>query len=209
MRKMVGTDLDYANNANAVINVNDNFYGQDVVVDAFNITTTDFEPTGTAIDYQYTATLYDSYAIDTTKNVEPGKYGTSMIDNIYLDDGKGSRVLDSNSSTSFTLTAQLSTTDKYVSPVISDDGLSLYSIKHLINDLGIANTDVSVTSGNIADVTAVYTSTAPDVTISAPTGIGGEQAFATANIVSNGSGGYRNIKDRITKLELQIPKYNY
>jgi hypothetical protein len=198
MRKMVGTDLDYANNANTVINVNDNFYGQDVVVDAFNITTTDFEPTGTAIDYQYTATLYDSYAIDTTKNVEPGKYGTSMIDNIYLDDGKGSRVLDSNSSTSFTLTAQLSTTDKYVSPVISDDGLSLYSIKHLINDLGIANTDVSVTSGNIADVTAVYTSTAPAVTISAPTGIGGEQAFATANIVSNGSGGYIVDKINIT-----------
>lgn len=29
------------------------------------------------------------------------------------------------------------------------------------------------------------------------------------NLSPNGSGGYRNIKDRITKLGLEIPKYNY
>lgn len=198
MRKMVTTDLDYANNANTLVNVNNNFYGQDVVVDAFNITATDFEPTGTSLTYQYTPTLYSTYGTDSSKNVDPGKYATTMIEHIYLDDGQGPRVLDSNSNSSFILTAQLATTDKFVSPIISDDGLSLFSVKYLINNMGIANTDVTVTSGNVANITAVYTSTPPLVTISAPTGIGGEQAFATANLVSNGSGGFIVDKINIT-----------
>jgi hypothetical protein len=118
-----------------------------------------------------------------------------MNDHIYLDDGKGSRVLDSNSSSSFVLSAMLTSTDSYVSPIISDDGTSLFAIKSLINNMGLANTDITVTSGNTAGVTAVYTSTPPAVTISAPTGIGGSQAYATANLISNGSGGY--IVDKI------------
>jgi hypothetical protein len=190
LRKMVGTDLDYANNANTLTNVNGTFYGEDVPVDAFNITTTDFEPTGTVLSYTYTPSLYSTYATDTTKVVEPGKYGTTMVDHIYLDDGKGQRVLDSNSNNSFILSAQMSTTDKYVSPVISDDGISVFAIRYLINNMGIANSDITVTSGNTAGVTAVYPSSpAPTVTISAPTSIGGEQAFATANLVTNGTAG--------------------
>jgi hypothetical protein len=62
----------------------------------------------------------------------------------------------------------------------------------------IANTDVLVTSGNTANITAVYTSTPPAVTISAPTSIGGQQAFATANLVSNGTGGFVVDKINIT-----------
>jgi hypothetical protein len=196
LRKMVGTDLDYANNANTLTNVNGTFYGEDVPVDAFNITTTDFEPTGTVLSYTYTPTLYSTYTADSTKNVEPGKYGTTMIDHIYLDDGRGQRVLDSNSNSSFILSAQMSTTDKYVSPVISDDGVSLFAVRYLINNMGIANSDITVTSGNTAGVTAVYTSTPPAVTISAPTLIGGTQAFATANIVTNGTAG-QYIVDKI------------
>jgi len=185
LRKMVGTDLDYANNANTLTNVNGTFYGEDVPVDAFNITTTDFEPTGTVLSYTYTPTMYSTYTADTTKNVEPGKYGTTMPDHIYLDDGKGQRVLDANSNSSFILSAQISTTDKYVSPVISDDGVSLFAIRYLINNMSIANSDITVTSGNTAGVTANYSSTPPVVTISAPTSIGGTQAFATANLTYN------------------------
>ena len=185
LRKMVGTDLDYANNANTLTNVNGTFYGEDVPVDAFNITTTDFEPTGTVLSYTYTPTMYSTYAADTTKNVEPGKYGTTMPDHIYLDDGKGQRVLDANSNSSFILSAQISTTDKYVSPVISDDGVSLFAIRYLINNMSIANSDITVTSGNTVGVTANYSSTPPVVTISAPTSIGGTQAFATANLTYN------------------------
>jgi hypothetical protein len=188
LRKMVGTDLEYANNANTMTNVNGIFYGEDVPVDAFNITTTDFEPTGTELSYTYTPTLYSSYAADSTKSVEPGKYGTTMIDHIYLDDGKGQRVLNANSNSSFILSARMSTTDKYVSPVISDDGVSLFSIRYLINNMGISNSDITVTSGNTFGVTANYPGpigSGPAVTISAPTSIGGTQAFATANLLYN------------------------
>jgi hypothetical protein len=195
MRKMVGLDLDYANNANTITNTNGIFYGEDVKMDAFNITSTDFTPTTTAISYSYTPTLYSDYTADSTKNVQPGKYGTTMIDHIYLDDGKGSRVLDANSSSSFILYANLTSADKYVSPILSDDGTSLFAIRYLINNMGIANSDITVTSANTANVTAVYTSTPPAVTISAPTGLGGSQAYATANLISNGSGGY--IVDKI------------
>jgi hypothetical protein len=191
LRKMVGTDLEYANNANTMTNVNGIFYGEDVPVDAFNITTTDFEPTGTELSYTYTPTLYSSYAADSTKSVEPGKYGTTMVDHIYLDDGKGQRVLDANSNSSFILLARMSTTDKYVSPVISDDGVSLFSIRYLINNMGISNSDITVTSGNTFGVTANYPGPigggvlGPAVTISAPTSIGGTQAYASANLTYN------------------------
>jgi hypothetical protein len=121
-----------------------------------------------------------------------------MIDHIYLDDGKGSRVLDSNSNNSFVLTATLTTTDQYVSPVISDDGVSLYVVQNYVNNMSIANTDVTVTSGNVTNVTPVYSSTPPAVTISAPTAADGTQAFATANIVSIGSGNYIVDKINIT-----------
>jgi hypothetical protein len=197
-RKMVGSELDYASNANTLVNVNGTFYGKDVVVDAFNLTTTDFSPTGTTLSYTYTPTLQSSYSADTTVAVQPGKFGTTMIEHIYLNDGKGSRVLDSNSDSSLILSASMSTTDKYVSPIVADDGMSVFAIKYLINNMGIANTDVTVTSGNVAGVTAVYTSTPPAVTISAPTGLGGTQAYATANLVSNGSGGYIVDKINIT-----------
>jgi hypothetical protein len=194
MRKMVDVDLQYLNNANTVSAVNGIFLRKDVKYDALNITTVDFEPTDTSISYTYTPSLYSSYSSDSTKVVEPGKFATTMIDQIYLDDGKGTRVLDSNSNTSFILTASLTTTDKYVSPVISDDGLSLYVVKNVVNDMNISNTDITVTSGNVAGVTAIYT-TAPAVTISAPTASDGTQAYATANLSPIGSGNY--IVDKI------------
>jgi hypothetical protein len=83
------------------------------------------------------------------------------------------------------LTATLTTTDKYVTPVVADDGLSVYVVKNFINDMGISNTNITVTSGNTVNVTANYSNTPPVVTISAPTAIGGTQATATANIVYN------------------------
>ena len=186
MRKLINSDLEYfANNANNLTNLDGNYFGRDVRADAINLTVTDFTPTGTDLSYTYTPTLYSNYTTDSTKVVEPGRYATTMMDHIYFDDGKGPRVIDSNSASSFVLTASMTTTDKYVSPVISDDGTSVYVIKYSINDMSLANTDITVTSGNTVNVTANYTSTPPAVTISAPTAIGGTQAYATANIVYN------------------------
>jgi hypothetical protein len=198
LRKKMANDLEYISNANTASNIDGTLYAEDVVVDAFNVTTLDFKPTNTDLTYTYTSTLYSDYSVDATKNIQPGKFATTMEDHIYLDDGKGSRVLDANSNNSFVVTATLSSNDKYVSPILSDDGLSVYAIKYNITNMDIANTDVLVTSGNTANITAVYTSTPPAVTISAPTAVGGQQAFATANVVSNGSGGYIVDKINIT-----------
>jgi len=90
----------------------------------------------------------------------------------------------------------MSTQDQYVSPILSDDGTSLYAIRFNINDMGLANNNITVTSGNTTGITAVYTSTPPGVTVSAPTSIGGAQAYATANIISNGTSG-QYIVDKI------------
>ena len=197
LRKDVVTDIDFYTNANTVPNVSGVYYAKDMRIDAINLTTTDFTPTSTGISYSYTPTLQSSYVADTAKSVTPGKYGTTMPSNIYFDDGLGARVLDSNSSSSLKMTAQLSTSDKYVTPVISDDGTSVYAIRFNINDMGIANNNITVTSGNVAGVTARYSS-APAVTISAPTAIGGAQAYASANIVSIGSGLYVVDKINVT-----------
>lgn len=180
VRKLVANDLDYFKDANTVTNIDGVFYSRDLRSDAYNITTTDFTPTGTGITYTYTPTLQSTYVADATKDVSPGKYATSMPTHIYLDDGKGPRVLDSNSASSFTLNASLTTNDQYVSPVISDDGLSLYNIKYNINNMGISNNNIILTKSNV-----IYSSI-PTVTISAPTGLGGSQAYAAANVTSSG-----------------------
>jgi hypothetical protein len=185
LRKDTVSDIDFYKNANTVPNVSGVYYGKDMRLDAVNMSTTDFTPTATGISYSYTPTLQSSYSADSARNVIPGKYGTTMSENIYFDDGKGSRVLDSNSATSFVMSGTMTSTDQYVTPVISDDGTSLYAIRFNINDMGLANNNITVTSGNTVGVTANYSSTPPAVTISAPTAIGGTQAFATANLVYN------------------------
>jgi len=190
-RKPVDGSIEYVSNQStmttftSIPNSDGNFFNRDIRADAFNVTVTDFAPTNTSLSYTYRPTLYSDYSADTQKDVSPGKYATTMEDHLYMDDGKGARVINANTANSFVLTATISTSDKYVSPVLSDDGTSLYIVKNLINDMSLANTDITVTSGNTIGVTANYSSTPPAVTISAPTGPGGTQAYATANLVYN------------------------
>jgi len=190
-RKPIETSIEYVsqqstmNTFTSIPNFDGNYFNRDIRADAFNVTVTDFAPTNTSLSYTYRPTLFSDYSADTQKDVNPGKYGTTMEDHLYMDDGKGARVIDANTANSFILTARISTTDKYVSPVLSDDGTTLFIVKNIINDMSLANTDITVTSGNTVGVTANYSSTPPAVTISAPTGPGGTQAFATANLVYN------------------------
>lgn len=175
-RKIISSDVDYFKNANTAPDINNFLYSQDFTYDALNISTSDFVPSKTNITYRYTPTLASDYTTGATKYVSPGKNGTTLSEHIYLDDGKRARVLDSNSATSFALVAQMTTTDSAVSPVLADDGLSLYAIKNVVNNMGLANTDITVSDGGSG-----YTSAT--VTISRPTGIGGTQAYAVANVV--------------------------
>jgi hypothetical protein len=175
-RTLIDQSIDYFKNANSVSTSIDSLANTDIYVDAFNITTTDLIPTTTNINYSYNATLVGGSASGIT-SISPGKFGTSSSDNIYLNDGKGERVLVSNSTTSLSVYAALSSTDSAVSPLISDAGLSSYVITWNINNCELSNSLITVTNGGSG-----YNVACTTVTVSAPTGDGGVQATAAANI---------------------------
>jgi hypothetical protein len=174
-RNIIDQSINYFLNANNVSSNTTSISNSDVLVDAFNVTTTDFTPTTTSINYSYNATLAGGSAAGLT-NIIPGKFGTATNDDIYLSDGKGERLLVANSNTSFALYATLSSTDSAVSPIISDAGLSVYTIKWGVNNCELSNTNIVLSNGGSG-----YTANTL-VTISAPTGTSGTQAYASANI---------------------------
>lgn len=176
-RTLVQNQIDYYTNANNMTNVVGTTSNVDMLVDAFNLTTTDFVPSSTAITYTYSATLQNG--TDTSEvNINPGKYGTTMYEHIYLNDNKGERIIQANSTTSFSLYGYLESKDDAVSPIISDAGTSVFTIQYDINNCPLANGLISITNGGSG-----YKVQNTTVTISPPTGKNGEQAYATANVV--------------------------
>jgi hypothetical protein len=191
-RTLVEQVIDNYTNANNVSSTTDSVSNTSIYVDAFNVTTTDFTPTNTNINYSYNATLINGTAAG-VKSINPGKFGTPTQDDIYLNDGKGQRVLVANSNTSFSVYASMSTTDDAVSPIICDSGLTAYSITWDINNAELSNSLITLSSGGSG-----YNVNTTSVSVSAPDVAGGTQAYASANIVggvvqsvyltSNGSG---------------------
>ena len=177
-RAIIDQSVDYYLNANSVSSVTNQVATSDVSVDAFNVSTTDFIPSGTKASYSYNATLVSGTAAG-TKTITPGKFGTPTQDDIYLSDGLGKRVLSVNTSTSFSVYSQLQSLDNSVSPMISDAGLSVYSIKWGINNCELSNSLITLVSGGSG-----YNANTTSVTISTPAGTGSSQAYASANIVS-------------------------
>ena len=179
-RKLGLDDIQHKIDANTVSNVMGNFT-QNMRSDAFNLTTTDFIPTSTSIGYQYTATLANGNVPDGPYGVSPGKYGCPTPTNIQLNDGQGERVLLSTSNSSFTLSALLTSSDKNVSPIISDDGISVFNLRYMINDMGIQNNVIALANTGYA-----YNVNAFSVTVSSPD-IGTDTAILSANLTSNGA----------------------
>lgn len=177
-RTLIDQSIRYYQNANGVSGTTETISSTDVLVDAFNVTTTDFTPSSTSITYSYNATLLNGTAAGTTY-INPGKYGTPTNDDIYLTDGKGERILVANSNTSFSLYTVLNTTSDHVSPVISDAGLSVFAIQWNINNAELSNS--VITLANTGTGYNAYTTT---VTISPPKDPNGSQAYASANVVS-------------------------
>lgn len=176
-RTLVDQSIDYYVNANNISTI-DSVASTDVYVDAFNFTTTDFTPTTTNIGYAYNATLLNGSAAGSV-NIIPGKYGTATPDNIFLNDGRGERVLVSNSNTSLSVYASLSSNDPSVSPIVSDAGLTAYTIKWNINNCELTNSLITMVNSGSG-----YNVNTTTVSVSAPTGVNGTQAYATANVVN-------------------------
>ena len=175
-RTLVTNGIEYFTNANTMSDVVSTISNENILFDALNVTTTDFIPSSTSVNYTYDATLQNG-TNTAAVNINPGKYGTTMFDHIYLNDNKGSRVLVANSQTSFSLYGLLNSSDDAVSPIISDAGTSMFAVKYDINNCVLSNNLISITSGGSG-----YNVTTTTVTISAPTGKDGEQAYATANV---------------------------
>jgi len=139
--------------------------------DAINFSTTDYVLSNTRIDYSYTTTLVNTRTLlPTYTPVSPGKYATPLQEDLHLNDGNGARLLDANSYSSVAMNAQLQSLDKNVSPVISDDGLSVYTIKYNINNMGLMSNFISI--------------------VNPGTGYGPN---TTATVVGNGSSGYPDV----------------
>jgi hypothetical protein len=163
-RKLGTDDIQHKLDANSVSNLYGNF-GKDIVMDALNVSTTDYLPTETNVAYSYQSVIKNGNTLDNIQSVHPGKYGTPTSDNIYLDDGLGERILLKNKDAAFTLYATLSSQDPNVSPIVSDDGITLYNIRYVINNMGIGNNVVSVSDGglgyNIANTQVIVSN--PDI----------------------------------------------
>jgi len=178
-RKMGDDDILHKLNANSVSNLYGN-QSQDVLVDALNVSTTDFVPSSASINYTYISTLNSGYTKTSAQAITPGKFGTPTPESVYLDDGLGERALLRSSNNSFSLTATLSTSDPSVSPIIADDGLSLYTVRYLINNMELSNSVIGITaSGNGYNVlSTTVTVSAPDIT----------GTTATAGVTANANG---------------------
>ena len=183
-RKLTEQDISYYLSPNTINTNISSAANTNVVVDAFNISTSDFVPGSTTLSYSYGATLNSTKTAAPTEGVNPGKFGTPMYDDIYLNDGLGERVLVANSNTSFSLYAVMSTVDNAVSPMISDDGLGVYTIGWNINNLELSNSMITIANGGSG-----YNVNTTSVTITSANGYG-SSAAATANVVG---GVIRNI----------------
>ena len=184
-RKLGTQDILYKLDANSVSQISGNF-SRAAKIDALNVTTTDFSPAGTNIDYTYQATLLNGLNPTTEASITPGRLGSPTNENVYLSDGQGERALVKESSNSFALYATMASTDPNVSPIISDDGVSLYSILYQINNMGIGNNVISVINAGNG-----YSSlTSSNISISAPD-VGSNTA--TLGLTANANGAITSV----------------
>lgn len=158
------------------------------IYDTLNLSTTELTPSGTSINYNYTTTLNETGASDGPYSVVPGKLGTPKSQDIYLNDNKGPRVLNHSANDSFKLEATLSTTSDKVSPILSDDGLNLYTVRYRINNLGLANDNIILISGGEGYLPGISGSNGtiyyPDIRVSEPDQYDGTPAEVEATVVS-------------------------
>jgi hypothetical protein len=194
-RKLTGQEIRQFYDANNISNL----YGVSSLEDkqshAYNLTTTDFIPTSTNINYNYRSILESDRSLTPVQSIYPGKFGCPTYDNIYLNDGKGPRVLVKDMDDSFKVVATLSSSDDTVSPIISDDSTTLYNIQYQINNMELSNSLITLVNGGTG-----YNVSTLSISVSPPDDINGLQATAGINVASgiidnvyfinNGSGYY-------------------
>jgi len=130
-----------------LVNFPNNMSNNDVEIDALNVTTTDYIPTKTNITYSYKAMLKNTRSMDIERPIVPGRSGSPNLQNENLYDNLGPRVLQANNANSFVLYATMSSTDSNISPIIADDGLTMYNVTWGINNLPLNNNLITLIGG--------------------------------------------------------------
>ena len=179
-------DLTYAIDPEFASNLTGNFSQKVPFIrsDAVNLTTSDFTPTGTTIAYTASSTLNDG--ANTTigpATAFPGRLASPTIDDLPYDDERGPRILLRGANNSFRLFASLTSTDGNISPVVSDDGVSLYNIRYQINNLPLSNSMISIADGGTGYFPANVTATVSNPDIGSDVAVCG--VTLTANVVTN------------------------
>ena len=207
-RKMPKNNIaqNYNNNSiSSSINNVQSYFSLNTRVHALNVTTTDLIPSGnTGINYSYITTKAVGQTKTSEVPVNPGKYGAPLADHIYLNDGNGERVLLKNSNNSFQLNATLTSLNANVSPIICDDGVSLYNVLYYINNMGIDGNIIQITnpgaSYNVNTLAVKITSGLTNSNSTNDLGISDIPVFATPTL---------NSSNGISKIIVSYPGSGY
>lgn len=155
----------------------DSINNEDFEYHSMNVTSTDYIPPNCSLSYSC-ETLDTDIKVVPAINVITGKYGTPKENDIYKNDSV-IRKLYANNTNSFVLTAELSSSDKYVSPMISDEGLGAFVSQYKINNLGLKSSQFTVKD-------TISTSTSNEIKILRGSSLEtGNQATASAIIDNN------------------------
>jgi hypothetical protein len=183
-RRNITTTVQTYKDADIVSNLDGSYSYSDVISDAYNFTSTDFNPSvRTSISYSYNSITNNGRTYSGSQLITPGKYGCPTLDTVSLSDGLGPRVILANTNNSLLVSATLSSSDDTVSPVISDDGLAVYNIKYNINNLPMTNSQIVLVDGGKGYANGQISSS--NIIVSAPDIVGGEQAILSANVANN------------------------
>lgn len=180
----VPSGLYYSKQIESNTQVLTNTFTANIEFDEINTSTTQYVPNSTSISYTYRTTLKSDGSLTAAQNINPGEFGTPTDKSIKLNDFRGRRVLVPTENSSFYLTATMQSSDNKLTPILSDDGLKLYTVRNSINNLGLSNGVITVAntgSGYLSGGSGIMTG---NVTVSAPDLPGGQQALVAANVVS-------------------------
>jgi hypothetical protein len=150
-RKLVDNSLVYSSNLTSAIDSSySGMTAENVLVSSFNVTTTDLSFDVAPISYTYKATKESTGALDSVPTlITPGRFGTATLNDVDLGDGNGNRILLSSAANSFILSASISSSDKYLSPIISEAGTSLYATQYIINNLEFTSSNITIANSGI------------------------------------------------------------
>ena len=141
-----------------------------VPYDLMHLITNDVVISNTSVSYQFNSIIDNGGGSAGLKPITPLK-------DYYMDDGSGRRVI-TTSNNSLIVNATLTSLNPAVTPVVDSTRFGSLTIRNIINDLPLRNSEVFVTSSGTG-----YANTS-DVTVTISGG-GGSGATAVANVVSN------------------------